>query len=200
MSRVPDAVEPIRGWRAWVVGTLGEQGNGPLPALVLRAVAWPQDPWPARRPAVASCHLGHAAPDPGCQCGLHAFREATEVRTVFLPDMLFAPATVVGPVGGWGTLAMHERGWRAQYAYPEALALVCGWCLTIREEVKTATVAIAPCSPTGVVGLCAGCVRPLTPAPGRFSAADVLAVLCSRYEVPPISIGALERITVAGPS
>jgi hypothetical protein len=195
MSRVPDAVEPIRGWRAWVIGTRAEQGTGPVPALALRAVLWPQEPWPARRPTIASCHRGHAAPDPACQCGLHAFREATEVRTVFLPDMLLAPATVVGPVVGWGTVALHERGWRAQYAYPEALALVCGWCLTVREEVKTATVAITLSRDIGIAGLCPECVAPLSPASGRFGASDVLAALCSRYGVPPISVGALKPIT-----
>jgi len=195
MSCVPDAVEPVRGWRAWVIGTCGEQRTGPVPAFALRAVSWPQEPWPARRPTIASCRRGHAAPDPACQCGLHAFREAAEVRTVFIPDILFAPATVVGPVAGWGTVALHERGWRAQYAYPEALALVCGWCLTVRAEVKTATVAITLSHDIGIAGLCTECVAPLSPANGRFGAPDVLAALCLRYGVPPISIGALEPIT-----
>jgi hypothetical protein len=109
--------------------------------------------------------------------------------------MLLAPATVVGPVAGWGRVAMHERGWRAQYAYPEALALVCGWCLTVREEVKAAAVAITLSRDIGITGLCPECVAPLSPAPGRLGAPDVHAALCSRYGVPPIGIGALEPIT-----
>jgi len=200
VSRVPDVLEPMRGWRAWVVGRVGAQGTGSAPLLGLSAVSWPQEPWPAGRPAVASCRTGHVAPDPGCQCGLHAFRDATDLRTVFLPEPFFAPATVVGPVVAWGTLALHERGWRAQYAYPEALAIVCGWCLTVREEVRTATVAITRSHDIGVVGLCRDCIAPPSPAPGRLRASDVLTALCESYHVPPISLSALESSAAGGPS
>jgi len=35
---------------------------------------------------------------------------------------------VVGSVSLWGTVVEHERGWRAQFAYPARLRLVCAMC------------------------------------------------------------------------
>ena len=35
---------------------------------------------------------------------------------------------MVGTVALWGTVVEHERGWRARYAYPDRLTLVCSMC------------------------------------------------------------------------
>jgi hypothetical protein len=199
LNRVPDAMEPVFGWRAWALGALLEHNDGPASAIALKSVTWPQEPWPAGRPAVASCHLGHEAPGCVCTCGIHAFRHATDLRTVFQPDILDAPPTVVGPVLGWGTVAMHERGWRAKFAYPEALALVCTRCLARGQMVKTATAAISRHWGI-VVGRCAECGDNSATGPGRFHASDVLRALCSRYGVPPILIGAPAPIAVGDTS
>jgi hypothetical protein len=199
LNRVPDSIEPVLGWRAWALAALLEHNDGPASAIALKSVTWPQEPWPAGRPAVASCHLGHEAPGGVCTCGIHAFRHATDLRTVFQPDIIDAPPTVVGPVLGWGTVAMHERGWRAKFAYPEALALVCTRCLARGQMVKTATAAISRHWGI-VVGRCAECGDNSATGPGRFHASDVLRALCSRYGVPPILIGAPAPIAVGDTS
>ncbi|MGZ8631401.1 MAG: hypothetical protein ACXWZF_10625 [Actinomycetota bacterium] len=38
------------------------------------------------------------------------------------------PAPVVGRVSLWGRTIVHERGWRARFAYPDRLRLVCAVC------------------------------------------------------------------------
>ena len=37
--------------------------------------------------------------------------------------------SAVGTVALWGRVIEHERGWRAEFAYPDRLTLVCVVCL-----------------------------------------------------------------------
>jgi hypothetical protein len=50
-----------------------------------------------------------------------------------MPLHRFPPLPVVGTVSLWGRVIQHERGWRAQFAYPDRLRLVCSACLAIGE-------------------------------------------------------------------
>ena len=58
----------------------------------------------------------HAAPDPGCVCGLYSLRR---------PPKSWArarPGLVIGAVACWGRLQVHARGFRAEHACVVALA------------------------------------------------------------------------------
>ena len=119
--------EAISGWRAWNLS----DGD---PAPLLRPVGSGVDTWPPRRPVEARCGASplltfgtrrHAAPGVRCGCGIYAGRslEALDRHRPAWP-----PAPVVGTVSLWGTVIEHERGWRAQFAYPSRLRLVCPMC------------------------------------------------------------------------
>jgi hypothetical protein len=119
--------EPIEGWRVW---NLSEDQGGPL----LRPAGSGVDAWQPRRRVEARCAapglltagIGpHDAPDIRCHCGIYASRslDAFERRRPAWP-----PTPVVGTVSLWGAVVEHERGWRARFAYPARLRLVCAMC------------------------------------------------------------------------
>jgi hypothetical protein len=126
---IPDDAldEAISGWRAW---NLSDGDRGPT----LRPIGSGVDAWPPRRPVEARCGASalltigigrHSAPDIRCRCGIYAGRslEALDQHRPAWP-----PAPVVGTVSLWGTVVEHERGWRARFAYPSRLRLVCPMC------------------------------------------------------------------------
>ncbi|MEX2275076.1 MAG: hypothetical protein WEA10_05885 [Actinomycetota bacterium] len=119
-SRV--AGEPIIAWRAW-----GLTGRADGSRIRLRPVAGPTLPWPHREAAKARCKRGkfHTAPDLACTCGLHA------THTTELLRRTKAPA-VLGRIALWGRVIEHEHGYRAQFAYPQRLRLVCLLCFWLR--------------------------------------------------------------------
>jgi hypothetical protein len=116
--------EAIVGWRIW---NLAENDDGPR----LRPAGSGVDAWAPGRKAEARCtakllsRTPHPAPDPRCQCGIHASRS---LDTFGLTRPAWPPPSVVGTVSLWGTVIEHELGWRAQYAYPARLRLVCSMC------------------------------------------------------------------------
>src|SRR5919202_2799706 len=125
--RVPDLVEPVVGWRVWlVVEDAGE--------VRLRSVVYPTL-WEPRVETVAECvHLkrhppqvgfsNHSAPSSRCDCGIYAARELVDgihyLRTSDQPgaDVL---GRVFGRVSLWGSVVESKRGWRGSHAYPEHL-------------------------------------------------------------------------------
>jgi hypothetical protein len=65
-------------------------------------------------PNTARCLVArtkHAAPASGCSCGFYACHRLRQLE--FLPA---PPDFVVVGVAGSGTVRIHERGWRAQFA------------------------------------------------------------------------------------
>lgn len=118
--------EPVVGWRIW---NLADDASGP----VLLPAGSGSDGWPHRRPIEARCTVPvllvgrtrHEAPDPTCRCGVYASR-SLEVFGRHRPA--WPPAPVVGRVSLWGRTIEHERGWRARFAYPDRLRLVCPIC------------------------------------------------------------------------
>jgi hypothetical protein len=120
--------EPIEGWRVW---NLSDGEGGPL----LHPAGSGVDVWRPRAAVEARCgaspltSLGigqpHEAPDFGCTCGIHAARSLAGLDR---PRPAWPPPPVVGTVSLWGTVVEHERGWRARYAYPSRLGLVCAMC------------------------------------------------------------------------
>lgn len=115
--------EAIDGWRTW---TLAGSRDGS--EAILLPISWPVaghtgKAWPRRAPAHAECgrRRRHPVPGAGCTCGIHA------TRTVDLLRRTRTPA-VLGTVALWGRVAEHEHGYRAEYGYPQRLALVCALC------------------------------------------------------------------------
>jgi hypothetical protein len=118
---------PVVGWRIW---NLSEDASGPF--------LWPagsgSDPWPRRRAVEARCTVPrflttgmrpHETPGIDCRCGVYAGRSLD----VFGHERpAWPPPPVVGRASLWGRIVAHERGWRAQFAYPARLRLVCTMC------------------------------------------------------------------------
>lgn len=98
-----------------------------------------------RSQSVASSYMTHARylnhpadedpPYHGCCCGLYFTDHMEQVTTA--PSTLYGStlvgarglqegtqAAVVGVCRLWGKMIRHEKGWRAQYAYPERLFVV----------------------------------------------------------------------------
>ncbi|HXF73807.1 MAG TPA: hypothetical protein VNO79_14495 [Actinomycetota bacterium] len=125
-TEAPDrlgVVVAARCWR-WSVGS-----GGPRLVSITRAVRWPararleavcSDPdawtlWRGRgRPPA-----GHPSPHPDCSCGIwglaHAGTLLAQHRSV---------AYAYGTVALWGPVLCGPYGWRARYAYPQALVRV----------------------------------------------------------------------------
>ena len=120
-SFVPDAAEPLMGWRAWAMG-LGADGEPQL-----RPIVYAGERWPAREVAEARCPphagLGHRSPDLRCTCGLYVVDGFDR-----LPAITGRDVTVIGTAQVWGRLVEHESGFRAEFGYPDRLRLVCGPC------------------------------------------------------------------------
>ena len=122
---VPDAVEPVLGWRVWDVVEL----DGAfrlcslafwsiwLPGRELRAVcrrAWVDGP---------TVLAPHEAPVPRCTCGVYGTRTAGQTlaysRSVRRRHDTVARA--VGRVSLWGRIVEAEAGWRAACGYPASI-------------------------------------------------------------------------------
>lgn len=112
------ATEPIMAWRAWSL-----TGRRDGTDLLLRPVAGRARPWKPLEAAEAVCKHSrmHQAPNPDCSCGLHGTHEVEILRRTRTP-------AVLGRAALWGRVIEHELGYRAQFAYPQLLGLVCQFC------------------------------------------------------------------------
>jgi hypothetical protein len=119
---------PIAGWRIWNLS------DDHLKPRLLPAGSGGRDAWEPRRAVEARCSTPrilthtlhpHEAPDPSCTCGIYASRS---LEVFERPRPAWPPPSVVGSVAMWGTVIEHERGWRARFAYPARLTLVCSMC------------------------------------------------------------------------
>lgn len=111
--------EAISAWRAWTLTGRLDGGR-----LRLRPVAGRTHAWPPRKPARATCKLStrvHRAPVLECSCGLHGTHGTDILRRTKSPSVL-------GRAALWGRVVEHEHGYRAEFAYPERLRLVCLLC------------------------------------------------------------------------
>lgn len=131
---IPDYFEALTGYRAF-----GVFRNG---LLVGQAHT---EPWPPYQPFVARCgdagygfshHILDGAfiapPVQQCTCGIYALKNRAEAKLRMLSSDLslqrFGPHgspnpefSCWGSVSLWGRVIEHERGYRAEYAYPSEL-------------------------------------------------------------------------------
>ena len=118
MSAAPDYLEPVVGWRSWLLEAPGGE-------VVLRSVVRATR-WPAGEPLVAECDrspVAHSAPWARCSCGIHATRTPDEpIAHLEVPSRSGLPQAI-GRALLWGDVVEGERGWRASHAAPELLYL-----------------------------------------------------------------------------
>jgi preprotein translocase subunit YajC len=117
---VPDYISPVVGYRVWQLDATGLRSlNG--------------EKWVAHQPLSAVCradacgsiaglskakHNPAKLPSFSCTCGVYAARTMEHLR-----QCGYRKLGVHGEVYLWGTVVEHERGWRAQFAYPKTLFL-----------------------------------------------------------------------------
>jgi preprotein translocase subunit YajC len=137
---VPDYISPIVGYRVWQWDAVGLKSlNG--------------EKWFAHQPLSAVCradacgsisglskvtHNSAKLPSFGCTCGIYAARTIQHLR-----QCGYKRFGVHGEVYLWGTVVEHDRGWRAQFAYPKTLFLAANaipFSLSeINDRLKTLT-------------------------------------------------------------
>jgi hypothetical protein len=134
--RAPDYVEPIIGWRAWLV--VDDEGEIRLSSVVHG------DVWVPRCELVANCQRSffcfprvwrkkpsdHRAPTEACYCGIYGVRDAEHAAGYLINDLWrYQPLgwpllhRAIGRVFLWGSVVESEKGWRASRAYPERIYL-----------------------------------------------------------------------------
>jgi hypothetical protein len=105
-----DTAEPVVGWKIWRVEHDAERTR-------LRSVLY-GSLWVPGRPAVADCkkplRFRHQAPDPLCDCGIHAGKSLAAWRHYLTVggDRVFGRALLTG------ARVEGSAAWRAAAAYP----------------------------------------------------------------------------------
>lgn len=197
MSRVPDSIDPVVGWRTWqptlvaMAGGLEWRLKSPFVCTA----------WVPRAPMRAECDTCVTPPTRGCGCGIYAFSAGPFVEDVPGQVMVTESLSVIGQVAGWGRVVKHVKGWRAAVAYPRSLAIICSDCSASDSGYVPATWV-----DVGERGELSTNRHPLTQWLGqrssrpcrtachahaggvlsgvkRFLAAEVEAELCARYGV-----------------
>ena len=108
-NKTPDYCEPLIGWRAWVAWDDGE----------LRSM-FHDVTWPKRKALVAiNSDEGHCWHLP--VSGIYAYKTRVELeQAIEEGDMGQSVFLMIGTVALWGTVHVHERGYRAEFAYPSS--------------------------------------------------------------------------------
>jgi hypothetical protein len=145
--QVPDAIEPIVGWRMWRLppsalyvdlvgrfdgGAMGAGSPAQVEAFWLRSGNG--EPWIPGRALQARCRSGapygkapvrhdESSPTTGCRCGIYA-TETRDPLLKFLRLVRRSGLHVFGEVNLWGRVVIHQSGYRSQFAYPRRLWLL----------------------------------------------------------------------------
>jgi hypothetical protein len=175
---VERSAEPVVAWRAW---RLRREGVG---ALRLQP-AFRGPPWGPLEPVRARCvrRRRHDAPKRRCTCGLYGFRDGSEV------GLGGTRLAAVGQVSMWGRVVEHDLGFRAEFAYPARLRLVCSVCLTMGE--RPAIPVVVAQEGDHLLPLCEEHERSHRGHNELRSAREVEAELLSTYAVDVLPPGAL---------
>lgn len=182
----PDLVaEPVIGWRTWrVVRDERERVRlvSPMQALV----------WPPREPARATCGrsalAAHTAPAAACTCGIYAAESMDRLRRVGL-QLGGLAAGAVGTVAMWGTVVVHQVGFRCELAYPGRLRLVCARCVA---EGRSGEPSRVKRQGDLLVPTCQEHASSISGRPVRDTPARLQAELLSEYAVDLLPVEALQ--------
>ena len=138
------ATEPVVAWRAWALTGRRDGTN-----LLLRPVAGRTRPWRPREIAMAGCKGArfHRSPEPTCTCGLHATDSLESLRRARCP-------AVIGRVAMWGRVIEHEHGFRAEFAYPQRLTLICQFCFWLWGVHRTEPDVVAWFAKDHLIPMC----------------------------------------------
>jgi len=115
---IPDYISPVVGYRVWQWDPAGLKSlNG--------------ERWVARQPLSAVCrtdgsiaglskatHNPNQLPNLKCSCGVYAAKTIEHLR-----QCGYKRFGIHGEVYLWGAVVEHERGWRAQFAYPKTFVV-----------------------------------------------------------------------------
>jgi len=118
VSGAPDYMEPVVGWRSWLL-------EAPDGQVGLRSVVRATH-WPAGEPMLATCDrspVAHPAPWAGCSCGIYATRTPDEALAHLEVPSRERQPQAIGRVLLWGDVIEGDLGWRASLATPEILYL-----------------------------------------------------------------------------
>ena len=134
---IPDYISPIVGYRVWTWDTAGLKS--------LCGERWHPNHSLAAR-CRASAILGrdkatndvHDSPSAHCTCGIYAVKTLDHFRSAG-----YERYGIHGEVYLWGLVVEHERGWRAQFAYPKNLYVPPEMDLLSPKEVDARMGALA---------------------------------------------------------
>lgn len=197
---IQTSIEPVTAWRLW---RLVRDVEG---RLRLGPVGYGVGDWPPRDAFRARCRAGggspgnprklgrHRSPSMTCSCGIYASANLEELLQPGGTPLI----GVIGTVSMWGRVIEHEHGWRAEYAYPQRLRLVCIACLDQGGDGIEAAAVFRDLDPQGgVIGLCARHRFAIFGLRAVGEGADeVLAELLDTYAVDLLPTEALEPIRV----
>jgi hypothetical protein len=111
---IPASLYGLRTWR------LTADGGGELLRASCQPTRWPADG--AWLHAACAGPGGHAAPDPGCACGVHAWHP----RRASARRVLASRFEVPGIVEAAGAIELQDDGFRAERARPYAFIVTPG--------------------------------------------------------------------------
>ena len=182
--------EPVVAWRTWTLTGSRDASN-----VRLLPLAGDRRPWPPRLPASATCTKSrhHAVPHLGCTCGLHAVDDPSTLRRARDP-------AVLGTVALWGRIAEHDLGYRAAFAYPQRVGLVCYLCFSLWATHAPGEVEVVVRRRGGrMVPLCGPHLelsrRYDYPIAAVFPAEAVTSAVLSTYAVDPLPRPLVERVS-----
>lgn len=132
---VVESGDLVVGYRTWSLDVAANFSDGEMelsPALVSDSC---QLHWPPRQRMTAVClergsaheaPVVHEAPYSRTGCGIYARKDGNRLGEVGCD-------AVIGEVWLWGRVIEHERGYRAEYAYPKRLWLLSSSQAVVRE-------------------------------------------------------------------
>jgi hypothetical protein len=119
--KIPDYISPVVGYRVWqwdADGLKSLNGEVWFPRQQLSAIC-KADASGRISGLKNAAHRASELPYFKCTCGIYAARTVEHIR-----QWGYGKFAVQGEVYLWGRVVEHERGWRAEFAYPKSFLLV----------------------------------------------------------------------------